>query len=349
MDKIDISKLTFKNGEGEKNTLLSHKIGVPVYHINTTHAFNRFMGYARFIYSSVGTVLYRGQNKLYPELRPSGLRGIHVPVSDKVITDIREDEGFRNFFSLNQKEIKGWEQYECVLIEAILQHYGAHTYCMDFVDNHWCALWFGLYEFSQNHYHRRSDNGNLYIYLYVANTVGPCVRGMYLGAGTITIDLRKALPSTFQRPASQHGWIVRNRDSREDTLNNALIAVVEVNVSDASRWLGEGMLLTEENFFPSFCDDQGYSVLLERQNRSGLPSRSKKYAKLLPMDTIQNYHYSDLIHSDTSTESIKHFLTQRIVIIQVTILWLIWLLGFGVMAGKRKLVFLSTSGTEKTP
>jgi len=28
----------------------------------------------------------------------------------------------------------------------MLQHYGSSTRCMDFVDNHWIALWFGLYQ-----------------------------------------------------------------------------------------------------------------------------------------------------------------------------------------------------------
>lgn len=38
---------------------------IPIYHVDTSHAFNRVVGYARYINSTSGTVLYRGQNKLY--------------------------------------------------------------------------------------------------------------------------------------------------------------------------------------------------------------------------------------------------------------------------------------------
>ena len=42
--------------------------------------------------------------------------------------------------------------FQRLVIEAVLQHYGATTYCVDFVDNHWTALWFGLYEWDKANY-----------------------------------------------------------------------------------------------------------------------------------------------------------------------------------------------------
>ena len=47
-----------------------------------------------------------------------------------------------------------------MVIEAVLQHYGAKIFCVDFVDNHWTALWFGLYQWNsqENKYERRENN-----------------------------------------------------------------------------------------------------------------------------------------------------------------------------------------------
>ena len=243
---------------------------IPIYRADTPHAFNRAVGYARYINSTSGTVLYRGQNELHNSLLPSGARSGKTAVSEKIFDDICAEQQFAKFFGLERNEIKGWKAYNYMLIEAVLQHYGANTYCMDFVDNHWCALWFGLYRFENNHYYERNDDGNLYVFLYVAETEGPCVGGMYIGNDTYTVDLRKALPSTFQRPASQHGWVVRKKERTTANLNDRVVGIIEVSVENAKKWLGNGALLSEENFFPSFSIDQGYKVLLSRQRRSGI-------------------------------------------------------------------------------
>lgn len=112
---------------------------------------------------------------------------------------------------------------------------------------------------------------------------------MYIGEDTYTVDLRKALPSTFSRPAAQHGWIVRKYHREQCNYNDRVIGVVEVDVLDASKWLGEGEFLSPENFFPDYSYDQGYKVLLSRQKRSGI---SSKWEKIIPVNTICNYHYS---------------------------------------------------------
>lgn len=266
---------------------------VPIYHASSPHAFNRAIGYARYKNSAAGTVLYRGQNKLYPSLLPSGARGGKAAVSNQVFEDVCNDTELSKFLGLERLEIKGWREYNWMLIEAVLQHYGANTYCMDFVDNHWCALWFGLYRFYNNHYFKRNDDGNLYVYLYVADTEGSCVGGMYIGENTYTVDLRKALPSTFQRPASQHGWVVRAKERQPISLDERVIGIIEVSVKDAKGWLGDGALLSESNFFPSYTIDQGYKVLLSRQYRSGLDLNK---ACVLPSNTICNYHVNEMIY-----------------------------------------------------
>ena len=269
------------------------KNSIPIYHADTPHAFNRAVGYARYINATSGTVLYRGQNELYNNLLPSGARPGKIAVSEKVFEDIYNDKPFSKFFGLERKEIKGWKEYSDMLTEAVLQHYGASTYCMDFVDNHWCALWFGLYKFENNHYYERNDNGNLYVFLYVAETEGPCVGGMYIGNETYTVDLRKALPSTFQRPASQHGWVVRKKERKPANLDNRIAGIIEISVADAINWLGKGVLLSEENFFPSYTIDQGYKVLLSRQHRSGIYYNKET---VIPQNTVCNYHLYEMIY-----------------------------------------------------
>ena len=277
---------------------------IPIYHADTIHEFNRLIGYAKFKNGSLGTVLYRGQSKDYGTLVPSGARPKRSPVQESVIKAICKDERLLKFFQLNDNDIAGWKEYQQVIVEAVIQHYGGNTFCMDFVDNHWSALWFGVYEFEGNNYHLRTDStGNVYIYLYVADTCGATIRGMSIGEDTYTVDLRKALPSTFQRPASQHGWIVRKKASNTTGCNydDRVVGVIEVSVSDAIKWLGNGTLLSQENFFPSFKIDQGYSVLLQRQVRSGLTS---SFEKVLPVGTICNYNLSDTIYCSVASKPI---------------------------------------------
>jgi hypothetical protein len=267
---------------------------VPIYHAYSPQAFNQLVGYAKFINGSNGTVLYRGQCDNFDHLLPSGARPGTISVSDETIDAMRKDKPIATFFNLDSEEIKGWERYQSVLIESVLQHYGAKTYCMDFVDNHWCALWFGLYRFFDNHYVKREGMGEkLYVYLYLADTKGACVRGMYIGEDTYTVDLRKALPSTFARPSAQHGWIVRKHHREMCNYDDGVIGVIEVDVDDASNWLGEGELLSQQNFFPDYMRDQGYKVLLWRQMRSGVPS---KWEKIIPVNTICNYHQFNSVY-----------------------------------------------------
>lgn len=51
--------------------------------------------------------------------------------------------------------------FQKLVVEAVLQHYGATTYCVDFVDNHWTALWFGLYKWDKTNsrYLLRNNSG----------------------------------------------------------------------------------------------------------------------------------------------------------------------------------------------
>ena len=264
---------------------------IPIFSVSTMHEFNQLVGYVKYLNASNGTVLYRGQPKDWGALKPSGNRG-NGCVSSELISALAKDKDFRRYLGLDSYEISGWKKYQEIIISAVLQHYGANTSCMDFVDNHWCALWFGIYSFdscTQSYIRREDKESSLYIYLYLADTNCASVHGIYLGEDTYTVDLRKALPSYFLRPASQHGWVVCGNDVEhsKDYAGNVL-CVIEVKVGDADGWLGTGELLTTENFFPDYNIDDGYRVLLKKQKRSGVYKCNSKL--ILPVDTVKNYH-----------------------------------------------------------
>ena len=131
----------------------------------------------------------------------------------------------------------------------------------------------------------KENKSHIYLFLYVADTNAPCIHGLYFGSDTYTIDLRKALPSTFLRPCSQHGWIVRGKGV-EYNFNDNIVCVVRISVELANRMLGNGILLSQENFFPGAEIDQGYKILLERQKESGIES---KYPKIFPKGMIVDF------------------------------------------------------------
>lgn len=264
---------------------------IPIFSVSTMHEFNQLVGYIKYQNASNGTVLYRGQPQDHGALKPSGNRG-NGCVPNELISELAKDKSFRHYLGLDSDEISGWKKYQEIIISAVLQHYGANTSCMDFVDNHWCALWFGMHSFNSRtrSYIRREDmEGSLYIYLYLADTNCASVHGLYLGEDTYTVDLRKALPSYFLRPASQHGWVVCGSDIEhsKDYAGNVL-CVIEAKVGEADGWLGTGELLTAENFFPDYNIDDGYKVLLTKQKRSGVYKQNSKL--ILPVDTVKNYH-----------------------------------------------------------
>lgn len=209
---------------------------IPIFSVSTMHEFNQLVGYVKYLNASNGTVLYRGQPKDWGALKPSGNRE-NGCVSSELISALAKDKDFRHYLGLDSYEISGWKKYQEIIISAVLQHYGANTSCMDFVDNHWCALWFGIYSFdscTQSYIRREDKESSLYIYLYLADTNCASVHGIYLGEDTYTVDLRKALPSYFLRPASQHGWVVCGNDVEhsKDYAGNVL-CVIEVKVGDA--------------------------------------------------------------------------------------------------------------------
>lgn len=370
---VDFQKAIFVGTWGDSQ--------IPIYDVPSMHALNQLVGYVKHINAGKGTVLYRGQCRLYERVVPSikhdpgRLAANEKRLNDSIDAIIGENPCLK-FFGLRGTEVEGWSLYQRLVIEAVLQHYGAKTYSVDFVDNHWTALWFGLYEWNaaKNEYILRNNSGkgkknapivpseetkrkpypkeptlesitldgdklrelqehakqgsitfdelvrrninrrfdgeyrnwkricegisqynekldrmeasdHLFLFLYVAETNVSNLHGVYLGENCYTIDLRKSLPSTFLRPCSQHGWIVRGKSADYD-FNSGISCVIRVNIDLAKEMLGQGTLLSQENFFPDETIDQGYNILLERQKGSRLES---KFPKLLPPEMITDF------------------------------------------------------------
>ena len=208
--------------------------GVNIFDISDANGLNAIIGMAKHR-NSDGTVLYRGQCKLYEHLVPSIMHD--TTTFSKNLTILQESlEKMYNDAKLNAycdwgNTVSGRKLYITTTYEAALQHYGAKTRNVDFVDNHWTALWFALNEYKSGTYSKRKkttvtplpeddkwisyadsarkdDEGQYgYIFLYFADTSVPEVNGLYLGKDAYTVDLRKALPPKFLRPISQHGWV----------------------------------------------------------------------------------------------------------------------------------------------
>lgn len=316
---------------------------IPVFDVLNYDGLNSIIGYAKHL-NNDQMVLYRGQCKLYDSLLPSIRRDIASASKkradlDNVINKLYNDEKLNDAMDWN-KEVEGWKLLMNTTYEAALQHYGVDTDCVDFVDNHWTALWFALHQYDSDtrsyqrrkgavakdallnidedplyyydltklkkpktkqkgknyqekvrvveqekkNYSERNKKEQAYLFLYLAETAVPEVRGLYLGEERYTVDLRKALPGIFIRPMAQHGWIVKAQNSDYDYKKHVL-CILRLTVDMVDAFLGNGELLQENNFFPSPESDLGYRLFLTRQKNSAY--ENKKFPVLIPEGYIQ--------------------------------------------------------------
>lgn len=202
-------------------------------------------------------------------------------------------------------------RYNKYCAEALLQHYAGSTRFLDVVDNHWVALWMGLHEFKRHgkgnkfyHSNRKSlsawdlyeahigNNGDVMnrdIYTYILLIAMPYPKstpnyGISETEDFVEVDLRKALPSIYLRPHAQHALVIRRRDkgnieqkAEYYDMASQVTAILRVRIDRVAKWLGEGILLTQENLFPSPSIDQGYNNLLMHSETFKEPFDIKKY------------------------------------------------------------------------
>lgn len=263
------------------------------------------IGYAKFI-NQDKLILYRGETKPHNNYQPALFRDVNSQQKawsqlKRKINEALQDMEFCKFiFSEAGHQYKEQQMKEKIL-EAVFQHYGLSTTCLDVVDNHWIALWFGLNVFTTSKHKNISgkyatykpriktntdlvqlmfesyyDAGKMtdryqYIILFAVDSFN---KGEAISKNTITaMDLRSFVPSNFLRPHAQHGWMLyKNKKElpNNDTegFNNAVIGILRIRVADALNWIGKGELLSYRNLFPSPRVDQGYDVLLSKTKKN---------------------------------------------------------------------------------
>lgn len=267
---------------------------VPIYEVLTVHGLNQIIGYTKFNNNNYGNVFYRGECKLHSSLIPSLFRkskhtNERMKELNKLLHLIHTDNGFKKELKLNEAASEKQE----IKIEGMLQHYGVPTRYIDVVDNHWIALWMGLYKnqvlehFEKYYQYRKRElpftdmlyGGKINIdalYQYILLIAVPDERGdnrdgIEIMNNMIVVDLRKALPSIFLRPHAQHGLVLRNRgkDSNNSDfydISNNVVGILKIRIDRTNKWLGNGQLLTQDNLFPSPGYDYGYDLLLSRND-----------------------------------------------------------------------------------
>lgn len=287
---------------------------VPVYDVWNMTSLNQIIGHAKYNNKDYGNVYYRGECKLHKGLQPSLLRNIgtiHKADSKmkELVNAVADDKELANELKvvklqfeheINEKHKKDehpdfdkdFKYNHRHRIEGVLQHYGIPTRFIDLVDNHWVALWMGLYhaEHYKNmedyiHYERREipyadflSGVNLVqeeLYQYIILMALPYGKdnsnGIIENDDFVEVDLRQALPSTFLRPHAQHGYVVRKKLHSPDQeygydMATEVIGILRMRIDRVQEWIGNGKLLTQENLFPSLAFDRGYQLLLNKND-----------------------------------------------------------------------------------
>ena len=168
---------------------------------------------------------------------------------------------------------RSFTQYERIVLEPLLQHYGIKTPFIDLVDNVWVALWFALHQAKcktiNSHeyiYYYENDREYSYILLVATDAVTLCdgKSGVYAGTKTKLVDLRKALPSYFLRPHAQHAYMLRKTESYPEDYSDLIIGIAKIPTALGLKWLGQNDFLTVSSLFPAAYFDSGYAVLLKQ-------------------------------------------------------------------------------------
>lgn len=261
---------------------------VPMFQVDSLHSLNQIIGHAKFRNREYGQVLYRGECHLHETLIPSLLRNTtkcdaNVSKLNAIIKKFLENGDLTNVIKI--QDAKGKD-----VIEGVLQHYGAYTRFIDIVDNHWVALWMGLYEcqhIHQNndvfyHYQRRElslfdavsiekrflQDPYQYLLLLAIPEMNQEIAGVYKNECFTYVDLRQALPSIFLRPHAQHGYVIRKNlghgvSCQDYDMATEVVGILRLRIDKVASWLGEGELLSQGNLFPPYAFDTGYKKLLE--------------------------------------------------------------------------------------
>lgn len=264
---------------------------VPIYDVKTYHALNQILGHVKYNNRQYGKVYYRGECNLHNSLIPSLMRKGKNPhtlsaVLSSMVNGVLADKHMYSSLGLSSNNAKH-------IVEGVLQHYGIPTRNIDLVDNHWVALWMGLYKCSSYksilkyyHYSKREvpmihmvenkliDSADLYQYVLLVALPFAIPKendGVSHSKDFIEIDLRQALPSFFIRPHAQHGIVAKRKVEQcrmcsDYDMADQVCAIFRMRIDRVAKWIGTGDMLTQENLFPSPAYDGGYDRLLARED-----------------------------------------------------------------------------------
>lgn len=264
---------------------------VPIFYIDSINDLNRFVGKAKYANSKYGNVFLRGQTDVYnSQMKPSILRNItNSDTANKSIKKITDS------FRRNNKHLKNVDE---TVLHSILQHYGICTHWLDIVDNIWVALWFGSHcmQTTTVNHHKNKTSGNsvapaecdlsirftpsttpfTYIFLLLADGrsetyLGEHRPGIYEGAKTVLVDIRKVVPSIFIRPHAQHAYTIKSKDpNKPNALSNCVVGVAKLWTRNVLEWIGNSSVLSLSTLYPSLFDDAGFLSLLESRDHNCL-------------------------------------------------------------------------------
>lgn len=286
-DFVVVDKCYLKMSESDKNRKVN------VYDVQSIANMHQIIGYAKYKYRDYD-VLYRGTTSLYDNVMPSLYRDLYDVDKQnekwkkllKTMDQLKENKEMIAKLKLDELS-DDWKKN--LVVEAIIQHYGGKTTCLDVVDNIWIALWFGLNRYVEykkksgrySTYETRNENGedrDLYQFIYlfaVKDNINIRRHDVNKPTGIYSVDLREILTSIFIRPYAQHAWMLKSSSPKIDKNNNYannVIAILRIKTNISNEWLGDGESLQQYNLFPSPVFDYGYEFLLQYQE-----SRNKNY------------------------------------------------------------------------
>lgn len=238
---------------------------INIYTIKTVHDLTQFIGFGKYKNNNNHNVFLRGQTELYngsliPSLYRSKTRFDSITYKfNKNINDLRSN-------------ISSFSNYERVILEPLLQHYGVKTPYIDLVDNVWVALWFALHQAKNtiinSHeyiYFYENENEFSYVLLIASDaTTSSSNRGVFEGTETTLIDLRKSLPSYFLRPHAQHAYMLRKNERFPNDYSNLIVGIAQIPTQLGLKWLGNNDFLTTSSLFPAAYFDSGYELILKK-------------------------------------------------------------------------------------
>lgn len=263
---------------------------VPVYDVFTMHGLNAIVGCVKHNNAEYGTVLYRGQANLHEKLIPSILHGNpdkkEIGKREKAVSvyinRILDDKLMQSTLHFGE-ELEDRPNYKKIVIEAMLQHYGVRTHCQDFVDNHWTALWFGLYELKKEREKGQSARTNYYEYYYEKRKfVSPEEHNK-----PSSLDIQP--PKFFEMPSEPEYEDETNLDFFDTVAYKNIMKIADVNLREKT------MLKVQQHRIEKVKGKNLRKKMAWEKNITRLKQKNEDLLKQYQQDLKSNIEYAYLL------------------------------------------------------